>query len=91
MDVEDSQYGYIPHEYVAIIFVVLFGISTSLFELYALINFTDARPQSSISAKQLTTGCGGSCRRRASADSESLWDGVAGYGRPSRPASAIPT
>ncbi|KAJ7841200.1 RTA1-domain-containing protein [Mycena olivaceomarginata] len=30
MDVEDSQYGYIPHEYVAIIFVVLFGISTIL-------------------------------------------------------------
>ncbi|KAJ7438320.1 RTA1-like protein [Mycena galericulata] len=24
----DSQYGYVPHEYVAIIFVVLFGIST---------------------------------------------------------------
>ncbi|KAJ7627937.1 RTA1-like protein [Mycena polygramma] len=30
MAVEDSQYGYIPHEYVAIIFVVLFGISTIL-------------------------------------------------------------
>ncbi|KAJ7747832.1 RTA1-domain-containing protein, partial [Mycena metata] len=30
MDVEDSQYGYIPHEYVAIIFIVLFGISTIL-------------------------------------------------------------
>ncbi|KAJ7031488.1 RTA1 like protein-domain-containing protein [Mycena alexandri] len=29
-DVEDSQYGYIPHEYVAIIFIVLFGISTIL-------------------------------------------------------------
>jgi hypothetical protein len=29
MAVEDSQYGYIPHEYVAIIFIVLFGISTS--------------------------------------------------------------
>ncbi|KAJ7904195.1 RTA1-like protein [Mycena leptocephala] len=28
MAVEDSQYGYIPHEYVAIIFIVLFGIST---------------------------------------------------------------
>ncbi|KAJ7323861.1 RTA1-domain-containing protein [Mycena albidolilacea] len=30
IDVEDSQYGYIPHEYVAIIFVILFGISTIL-------------------------------------------------------------
>ncbi|KAJ7664116.1 RTA1-like protein [Mycena rosella] len=30
MAVEDSQYGYIPHEYVAIIFVVLFSISTML-------------------------------------------------------------
>ncbi|KAJ7162969.1 RTA1 like protein-domain-containing protein [Mycena filopes] len=29
-DVEDSQYGYLPHEYVAIIFLVLFGISTIL-------------------------------------------------------------
>ncbi|KAF8202068.1 RTA1 like protein-domain-containing protein [Mycena galopus ATCC 62051] len=28
MAVADSQYGYLPHEYVAIIFVVLFGIST---------------------------------------------------------------
>ncbi|KAJ7493860.1 RTA1-like protein [Mycena latifolia] len=28
MAIEDSQYGYIPHEYVGIIFVVLFGIST---------------------------------------------------------------
>ncbi|KAJ6498214.1 RTA1 like protein-domain-containing protein [Mycena vulgaris] len=28
MAVEDSEYGYIPHEYVAIIFVVLFAIST---------------------------------------------------------------
>ncbi|KAJ7503850.1 RTA1-like protein [Mycena galericulata] len=26
----DSHYGYIPHEYVAIIFIVLFGISTTL-------------------------------------------------------------
>ncbi|KAJ7466500.1 RTA1-like protein [Mycena latifolia] len=30
MALEDSQYGYFPHEYVAIIFVVLFGISTAL-------------------------------------------------------------
>ncbi|KAJ7503824.1 RTA1 like protein-domain-containing protein [Mycena galericulata] len=30
MAVADSQYGYLPHEYVAIIFVVLFGISTIL-------------------------------------------------------------
>ncbi|KAJ7743906.1 RTA1-domain-containing protein [Mycena maculata] len=30
MAVEDSQYGYIPHEYAAIIFVVLFGFSTAL-------------------------------------------------------------
>ncbi|KAJ7099860.1 RTA1-like protein [Mycena crocata] len=30
MAVEDSQYGYIPQEYVAIIFVVLFSISTIL-------------------------------------------------------------
>ncbi|KAJ7685941.1 RTA1-like protein [Mycena rosella] len=30
MAVEDSQYGYIPHESVGIIFVVLFGISTML-------------------------------------------------------------
>ncbi|KAJ7823450.1 RTA1-domain-containing protein [Mycena leptocephala] len=29
MAVEDSQYGYLPHEYVAIIFVVLYGISTA--------------------------------------------------------------
>ncbi|KAJ7115433.1 RTA1-like protein [Mycena epipterygia] len=30
MSVEDSQYGYLPHEYVSIIFLVLFGISTIL-------------------------------------------------------------
>ncbi|KAJ6557562.1 RTA1-domain-containing protein [Mycena capillaripes] len=30
MAVEDSQYGYIPHEYVGIIFVTLFGLSTIL-------------------------------------------------------------
>ncbi|KAJ6481037.1 RTA1-like protein [Mycena sanguinolenta] len=28
--VDDSQYGYIPHEYVAIIFLALFGLSTAL-------------------------------------------------------------
>ncbi|KAF7370055.1 RTA1-like protein [Mycena sanguinolenta] len=27
---DDSQYGYIPHEYVAIIFLALFGLSTAL-------------------------------------------------------------
>ncbi|KAJ7122161.1 RTA1-like protein [Mycena epipterygia] len=26
--IEDSQYGYVPHEFVAIVFIVLFGIST---------------------------------------------------------------
>ncbi|KAJ6572534.1 RTA1 like protein-domain-containing protein [Mycena vulgaris] len=30
MALVDSQYGYLPHEYVAIIFVVLFGLSTFL-------------------------------------------------------------
>ncbi|KAJ6476490.1 RTA1-like protein [Mycena vitilis] len=30
MEPQDSQYGYLPHEYVAIIFVVLYGISTAL-------------------------------------------------------------
>ncbi|KAF8177351.1 RTA1-like protein [Mycena galopus ATCC 62051] len=30
MGVQDSQYGYVPHEYVAIIFVVLYGLSTAL-------------------------------------------------------------
>ncbi|KAJ7679559.1 hypothetical protein DFH06DRAFT_1316463 [Mycena polygramma] len=30
MKPQDSQYGYLPHEYVAIIFVVLYGISTAL-------------------------------------------------------------
>ncbi|KAJ7238139.1 RTA1-like protein [Mycena haematopus] len=30
MAIADSQYGYLPHEYVGIIFVVLFGISTIL-------------------------------------------------------------
>ncbi|KAJ7027781.1 RTA1 like protein-domain-containing protein [Mycena alexandri] len=30
MDVQDSQYGYLPHEWIAIIFVVLYGISLAL-------------------------------------------------------------
>ncbi|KAJ6552992.1 RTA1-like protein [Mycena capillaripes] len=30
MALQDSQYGYLPHEYVAIIFVVLYGISAAL-------------------------------------------------------------
>ncbi|KAJ7715841.1 RTA1-like protein [Mycena metata] len=30
MDVQDSQYGYLPHEWIAIIFVVLYGISLVL-------------------------------------------------------------
>jgi hypothetical protein len=44
MAVEDSQYGYIPHEYVGIIFVVLFGLSTStrLCSLRPLQIFADA-------------------------------------------------
>ncbi|KAJ6495138.1 hypothetical protein C8R45DRAFT_1094799 [Mycena sanguinolenta] len=33
MSIADSQYGYVPHEYVAVLFIALFGLSTSAFIL----------------------------------------------------------
>ncbi|KAJ7678739.1 RTA1-domain-containing protein, partial [Mycena olivaceomarginata] len=61
MDVEDSQYGYIPHEYVAIIFVVLSGSAPVFLHIGQ--------------ATYYRMWC--SCRRRASAELGELvgWSG----------------
>ncbi|KAJ7934241.1 hypothetical protein B0H13DRAFT_2305966 [Mycena leptocephala] len=31
MSIADSQYGYVPHEYVAVLFIALFGLSTTTY------------------------------------------------------------